>query len=745
MREAAGVDANQKSRIPDVPPLAPAGGMDMAESASPIHRYFELSLYLLTLSGVATLASTGKLDFVSLFVVLMALAIRGFHLLQKNDVRISEKWTNYFTILYVCFYGVDYFLISKDFVTANVHLILFSLVIKLFSVHRERDYLYIALLSFAMVLASAVLAVDLLFLVLFCVFTILGLATATSMEMRRSWAASQERVPLAEARNAPHIQRHLFRADFVLASSIVLVAAGIFFLLPRRLSAGYLSNLSSRSELVTGFSDEVQLGEIGRIQQSDAVMMHVKFFSGSVPADFKLRGVALSIFNGHTWSTPREFAPLHRTGAGFRAPAMTNDSLWALHRGKLPPRLHYEVSMNFPSSIVFTLPEAITVYGDYRALNVDPAGSLYAGAITNANRKYTVESQLPPAMTPEVEESDAPIPAQVLINNLASATVSPRVRELAEQITSGEPTRFAKAQAIEQYLLSNYTYTLDLPLTRPQDPIADFLFHRKRGHCEYFASSMAVMLRSLKIPARVVNGFRGGEYNDLLGSYVIRGKHAHSWVEAYFPDYGWYTFDPTPGIPTSNSSGWWPRLSLYADAMQEFWQDWIVNYDFTHQAALSFVIAHEGESDMHHSQQWWMKKYESWVAKFRKLNQSVHHQPRRWTLWIIGSALLFLLLLRLPGMLRSLRNLRLARKPERTPRPAAAIWYSRLVKLLARRGYSKKPGQTPQEFAQSIASSQLKAPVLRFTDRYERARFGDSAADAAKLPELYAQVEETKG
>ncbi len=717
---------------------------ERANSGAPVHRYFEFSLYLLTITGFATLAGTGKLNFIATLIVLVALGVRGIHILRKSTVQIPERWTNYFTILYVCFYGVDYFLLSKDFVTATVHLVLFNLVIKIFSVHRERDYLYIALLSFAMVLASAVLAIDMLFLVLFCIFMTLCLATATSTEIRRSWAASRNRAVVASKPGAPRIEAHLFRATFVLASSILLIAAGIFFLMPRRISAGYLSNLASRNELVTGFSDEVQLGEIGKIQQSDAVMMHVKFASGSAPADFRLRGVALSIFDGHTWSTPREFTTLHRVGAGFAVPPMTISSLRKIGKGKLPARSLYEVSMNFPSPVIFAVPEAVTLFGNYRVLNIDPAGSLYAGAFINSNRKYLVESLLPPVMTPEIEDSDAPDPAQVLINNLVSAPINLRIRQLAERITADKATRFAKAKAIESYLLTHYGYTLELPSTRPQDPIYDFLFNRKRGHCEYFASSMAIMLRSLKIPARVVNGFRGGEYNDLLGSYVVRGKDAHSWVEAYLPGYGWYTFDPTPGSAALDESGWSSRLSLYADAIREFWQDWIVDYDFTHQAALSLRIAHEGETGFQRTQQWWMKKYEIWDQTFKRLRHNMRHAPRKWALWLICSALLCLILLRLRPILRSFRTLLIASNPDKSPRPAATIWYSRLLKLLARRGYSKKPGQTPQEFAKSIPSGTLRAPVARFTERYERARFGDSSEDAAKLPELYAEVEETR-
>ena len=90
--------------------------------------------------------------------------------------------------------------------------------------------------------------------------------------------------------------------------------------------------------------------------------------------------------------------------------------------------------------------------------------------------------------------------------------------------------------------------TLSNCRAEPQaDPIAYFLFERKRGHCEYFASSMAVMLRAVGIPSRVVTGFRGGEFNDLTGSYIIRARDAHAWVEAYIPEPGMARLRSDPG------------------------------------------------------------------------------------------------------------------------------------------------------------------------------------------------------
>src|SRR5215813_13659919 len=260
-----------------------------------IQRYFELSLFLLTATGFATLSGTGKIDILSLILVTAALTVRGLLLLQRRNVVIPERITNYITIFYVAFYGLDYLFTSRQFIPATVHLVLFSLMTKIFSIHRERDYLYIAVLSFSMVLAAAVLTVDSLFLLLFGIFLLLALTTAISIELRRSWAESRTADSVAE--QDPQISKDdisapLVRMTLGLATAIVFFAACIFFLLPRRLTAGYLGSLGSQSELVSGFRDEVQLGEIGKIQQLDSVVMHVSFLPGGhPPKEIRLRGV----------------------------------------------------------------------------------------------------------------------------------------------------------------------------------------------------------------------------------------------------------------------------------------------------------------------------------------------------------------------------------------------------------------------------------------------------------------------
>src|ERR1051326_5256325 len=148
--------------------------------------FFQWSLYLLVVVGFTALMGTNKLDLPSLALVLPALLLRGCLLVMRKSFTISERWTTILTIGYFAFYAADYFYFSESFISATVHLVLFSMVIKIFSVRRDRDLLYLAVLSFLMVLAAAVLTVDTLFLLTFSLFILVAIATFISMEMRRN-------------------------------------------------------------------------------------------------------------------------------------------------------------------------------------------------------------------------------------------------------------------------------------------------------------------------------------------------------------------------------------------------------------------------------------------------------------------------------------------------------------------------------------------------------------------------------
>ncbi len=713
-----------------------------------INKYFELLIYLLVLVGFGTLASTGGLDLPTIVLVGVALAVRGYLLAEQRPVVISERWSTPLTIGYFVFYALDYLLLSRSFLSATVHLVLFAVVLRTFSLRRDRDYTTLAILAFLMLLASAVLTVDSVFILFFAGFMLVAVATFILMEMRRSGLAAH-----FQARHSDDLHEHrhltfsLARMTPVLVLLILAGAAAMFFLLPR-MSAGYLGGYSFGTDLSTGFSDRVQLGRIGQIQQSNAVVMHIQI-AGDQDGKYALswRGVALANFDGKNWSNPREQYVLEPEPDGsFAVPLLGRGVAEALSAGgqttpgKLPHLIHYRVVMEpIGTNVFFLAPWARRVWGMYRTLQMDAGGAVSDLDSQRSVSLYEAESDISRPAPEQLRAAGDELPpfAQIYLQLPA---LDPRIPRLAAQITGSASNRYDKAVAVERYLKTHYGYTLQLPRSPVADPLANFLFERKQGHCEYFASSMAVMLRTLHIPARVVNGFRSDEFNDVTGNYVVRAKDAHSWVEAYFPGYGWVTFDPTPGGVVESPQGW-GRVMLYMDAAAGFWREWVISYDISHQYVLGQSMLSGTRSFWERARVWARLRYERMLSCARKGQRSVGHSPGPWFGGTVAVALLLLVLGNAGRIARMIRSRRLRAHPERSPDEAAAMWYERMARYLARRGVKKSGSQTAQEFVHIIEDERLRTRVAQFTDAYESERFGNSADDAQRLPELYEEVE----
>jgi hypothetical protein len=366
------------------------------------------------------------------------------------------------------------------------------------------------------------------------------------------------------------------------------------------------------------------------------------------------------------------------------------------------------------------------------------------GAVTDLDGQRAVSayeadsdiSQPPPA---QLRTAGDLLPASVFAY-LQLPQLDSRIPRLAAQVAASAANNYDRALALEGYLKSHYGYTLQLPRTQEADPLANFLFERKQGHCEYFASSMAVMLRTLRIPARVVNGFRSDEFNDVTGNYVVRAKDAHAWVEAYFPGYGWVTFDPTPGGAIASPQGW-GRAMLYLDAAASFWREWVVSYDASHQYVLGHSVLSVTRRARDRARLWAELHYAHLLNSVRKLERTAGRSPQRWLGWSILVALLLVIPANIKRIMRMIRDLRLKAHPERLPDEAAAMWYERMARSLARRGIRKSNTQTAQEFVRVIDDERLRSRVACFTDAYESARFGNSSSDAQRLRELYDEVQ----
>src|SRR6185369_16676417 len=236
--------------------------------------------------------------------------------------------------------------------------------------------------------------------------------------------------------------------------------------------AGYLSGYAPRSDMVTGFSDHVSLGAIGRIQQTDNVVMHVQM-DGRPPDDLKWRGVTLNVFDGQNWkfagqgeNSEPEALVLASGHVELRKQQIQRGNLFVAPQAARDFRLlHYRVIMEpIGTDVIFVAPVAIQVSGRFREIGMDDSG-----AVTNMDRSRMTESYeaVSLVMEPSAQRfRSKPSELPTGFSNMylqKPATLDPRVGELAEQIASGAQNDYEKALAVEKYLTEHYSYTLQLP------------------------------------------------------------------------------------------------------------------------------------------------------------------------------------------------------------------------------------------------------------------------------------------
>ena len=326
-------------------------------------------------------------------------------------------------------------------------------------------------------------------------------------------------------------------------------------------------------------------------------------------------------------------------------------------------------------------------------------------------------------------------------HNLLLPSVDRRILALARQITAPYTDDYRRARAVENYLRTQYKYSL-APLERePADPLAHFLFERREGHCEYYASAMAVMLRAVWVPARVATGFLGGTRNPISGWHVVRASDAHAWVEAWIPGRGWIAFDPTPPAPEASPLLAWSRLSLWADAFDTFWQEWVLGYDLDRQLTLAFQVDRGRRSiSLRTAGNWW-KELEARLKLGRQAAAGAAPWAALGLLRGAGAAFGG------PWLLRRWRDRLRLRRWQRGEGSAsdAALLYRRMLALLERQGHRKPPAQTPLEFARSLPEPALAKAVESFTRAYHELRYGGRPSQAARMAELLETLQPRRG
>ena len=705
----------------------------MPRSAAAVEKFFQLSLLGLVASGFLAVAGSGYLDTATTILTVGGLLLRAA--LAGGLVRfvISERTVTILTIAYIGFYPLDYQFVSGDFLTATVHLVFFVAVVRILTATTNRDYLFTAVIALLELLAAALLSVQLNFFLFLGLFLLFAIATLTSAEIRRAIDAVERRSgQIARHRNR-RLGPRLTGLTALVTFGVLALTSGLFFLLPRTANAA-LRHLASKGYYLPGFSNQVTLGQIGEIKRRSTAVMHVRVYNNGGRLDAKWRGAALSDFDGMRWynpADPGERLPIGRDGRIILA----SDS----QRRRPGKRVAYRVDVRaIDTAVLFFAgaPEVLNVNGSSLIRTANDNYRLSLGSSEGV--RYDVYSFFEDNTTPPPGFPDeVGIPEAIRARYLQLPPLDRRIPELAAEMAAGHVSFAGRAGAVESHLQRDYEYTLELPKSAVPDPLAYFLFSRKKGHCEYFASSMAVMLRTMGIPARMVTGFQSGVLNPITGLYVIRASDAHTWVEAYLPGRGWTTFDPTPADPNALAQSFWGSLALYADAAETFWQEWVVSYDLGRQLALADKMEESSRKfkiDWFH---WTGESASRWQLQARAWLQ------RYFPAALVAFALALCATIFGPRAWRSLRLSQRARRAKmgRASMADATLLYVRFLEMLSARGYSKPAWFTPTELARSVRSPEIAAVAREFVAAYQELRFGGKAEAA---PRLFVLLEELK-
>ncbi len=567
---------------------------------------------------------------------------------------------------------------ADSFVEPIMEALVCLIAIKILADKQVRDYMQIYALCLFLLIGSTLISLSPVFIVYFSLFLFL---TTTSLIL----LAHHSRDP--EMNISRKAMARVVYTSLLVCGLSAPMAAVLFIILPRT-PYPLLHILERAGVSRTGFSDDMKLGEISEIQEDRNVIFRVEM---DKIEDDRLywRGIILDEFDGRSWRSSKK-----PTFGGYPSPIphdavrqtiylepYGNRYLFALDR----PVLLSLGEARHASGLTYSTDAPIFGRKKYMALS---ASSLFVAETTIGEDDYEDYLKLPDGL-------------------------SPRIRELGAKLSAGMDER-GRIDAFLRFLKhGQFRYSLkELPVS--EDPLGDFLFSLKHGNCEYFASALAVMLRSSGIPARLVGGYKGGYYNETGRYYMVLESNAHVWVEAYIAEKGWLRLDPTP-MRDSGAEIIGPlalKIALLTDTFAYYWNKAIIEYDLNHQIAL------------------W-----NTISRNLAMSSSWFDIDRRKTLVYCGSIPLFAALIHGAMLLRNRRKRR------------TNALVSRFQSRLARCGHTRNKNEGLEEYAARIPDETLRRKAMEFVLDFEAIYYRDTRftkEDAARLGKLITEIKQQR-
>ena len=583
---------------------------------------------------------------------------------------------------------------------------------------RKSEFVLVALALFQVILASNL--TDSVFFPPLVVVFLVSVTWTLLVHTLRTEAASAGQLSTARAALTPG----LMRTAVVLSGLSIVLAMGFFLMLPR-MKTSVLKGGLGPSLSMSGFSDQVSLGNIGRIRKDGRVVLRVETIEGDSPAPGAgyWRGLAFDQFDGRSWSISPSWTHSNRI-------AVTGIPRFGVVFGSGPEEdglVQRIVREPVEAGVLFGAGPIARIEGPMQQIQRDPNGGLYHPGGTRDRVRYTLWTRPARPADGALAGDRAVLPREIgphaeayAARYVALPELDPAVHDLAVEVTREASSDAERLHLLEAFLRAKGRYTDEPPdmseVPGAASPVEQFLLGELAGHCEYFASGMIVLSRSLGIPTRLVNGFAGGRVNQIGGFTELTHADAHAWVEVHFERAGWVRYDPTPpdlrwrGAATLSLG---ERLAELGSVIELWWFQRVVDFDSTDQI-FALRSAWHVIRDLRDRFEFRLPGAES--PSSHAVSRS-NTPPADWpwthvALGFVGAGLAVLLIRR-----------RVGHKDE----PPASIEYRRALRLLARRGLIRGPTTTARSFAGAVEKqlgADAGAPFDRLTEAYLMRRFG---------------------
>jgi transglutaminase-like putative cysteine protease len=704
--------------------------------------------FLLAGLGLLSLSFGGELSPVSLICLLVGFVAAFF---AEGPRLASQGWSRFVTAAVFGLLGVQ---LLRGAAGDNGWLALamefagWLTISRLANRRSAQDDQQIAMLAFIELIAATVLTTDLAYAGLFLAFVIVTPWALTLSHLR---AEIERNYPVeSELRGGTDLHRvlasrRIVGPSFLLWTSLLslpmLLMTLLLFVAFPRVGLGFVSLSAQRGQHTAGFGSDVSLGGFGMIRDDPTVVLRV---SAGRPLTFaeqnrflRLRGTAFDHYDGRRWTRSRAEPVRMSSLSGY----------YPLRRVEMPGDLTLKIVLERLDEPVLFLPTG-SVGLRIPMRGIPGVARHQIGVLRNhgLDLRYDSADELgvvyDAIVSRQAEDDDVPVARDTDDGRyLQMPKGHERVAALARRLTADLRDPVEIAARLEGHLRDHnrFKYSLSQPDTKNRVPLDVFLFDAKRGHCEYFATALAIMLRSLGIPSRNVTGFVGGTYNSYGGYYSLRQGDAHSWVEALISERGWITLDPTP--PSHERSA---RSSLFADAnamidaLRAYWMTRVVGYDLRTQIRGVRTF----------SAMW--RKLSSAGFSFGGKDGQRADKPGRASsnpLLSFGIVALLLVVGLAAGAWALSRFLR--RRAERqlgASALAARKLYRELERLLEKQGRGRPKHVTAEAHARSLVDQGFAASgaLLELTDSYVAARYGERELDHARLRALRKLLTEVK-